>query len=194
MAVKPRRPSGAKVLAISVMTVALLFSALPTAMLLAVGLAPTLVAFIVDMSPGRYLMRSVAGLNIAAVVPFLHKLWVGGHTMSLAVSIATDVYAWLVIYSAAAVGWLLFLGLPGAVAVFRQLSAKRRVYMLRERQKTLIAEWGDSILPAGEGKRGRGDAAAETDKPSQNKSSQKSAAEGAAEREMARRASVARGS
>ena len=40
-------------------------------------------------------------------------------------------------------------GLPGAVAMFRALNAKRRIYALREKQKDLISEWGECILPAG---------------------------------------------
>ena len=187
MAAKPRKPSGAKVLTISVLVVVLLLAALPTAMLLAIGLAPTLVALIVDMTPGRYLTRCVAGLNIAGLMPFVHKLWLGGHTMGMAFSIVTDVYAWLVIYSGSAIGWLLFLGLPGAVAIFRQLNAKRRIYMLRERQRTLISEWGESILPANESKRSASPAIG-------GEAEAKSGAESAAEREMERRASMARGS
>ena len=65
-------------------------------------------------------------------------------------ALVTDPYAWLYMYSAAAVGWLLFLGFPGVVAMLRVLNAKRRIYLLREQQKNLINEWGDSILPAAE--------------------------------------------
>ena len=64
----------------------------------------------------------------------------------------SDVFGLFVIYSAAGLGWLLFLGLPGAVAMFRSLNAKRRIYVLREKQKDLIGEWGECILPAGEAK------------------------------------------
>jgi hypothetical protein len=45
---------------------------------------------------------------------------------------------------------LLFIGLPGAVAMFRALNAKRRIYFLREKQKELILEWNECLLPAGE--------------------------------------------
>jgi len=127
---------------------ALIFAALPTATLLFVGMVPTLVAFIVDMTPGRYLARCVAGMNLAGLAPFLHHLWARGHTMTLALDIVTDVFAWFAIYGASALGWLLFLGLPGAVSMFRMLNGKRRTYMLREKQKQLVNEWGDSILPA----------------------------------------------
>jgi hypothetical protein len=68
--------------------------------------------------------------------------------MSTAIATVTEMYAWLVMYSAAAIGWLLFLGLPGGVSMFRTLSARRRIYVLREQQKDLINEWGESILPA----------------------------------------------
>ena len=182
MAARSKQPSGTKVLLISTAVLALLLGALPTAMLLAVGLAPTMVALIVDLTPGRYLTRCVGGLNAAGLVPFIHKLWAGGHTMALSFSIVTDMYAWLVIYSASAIGWLLFLGLPGAVTIFRQLNAKRRIYFLRERQRTLLEEWGESIMPAVDGRRGT--AAAE---PAGGESV---SVESLAERELARRAAT----
>jgi hypothetical protein len=111
-------------------------------------MAPTLGAFIGDTTPGRYLTKCVAGLNFAGVFPFLYQLWTTSNDMTTAIATVTDMYAWLVMYSASAIGWLLFLGLPGGVSVFRSLSAKRRIYVLQEQQKDLINEWGESILPA----------------------------------------------
>lgn len=69
--------------------------------------------------------------------------------MATAIKIVTDVYSWFFVYSAAGMGRLLFLGLPGAVAMFRALNAKRYIYFLREKQKDLILEWGECVLPAG---------------------------------------------
>jgi len=125
-----------------------LFAALPTAIVLSVGLMPTLVALIVDVTRGRYLTKCVAGLNVAGVLPFLHKLLTSGHDVPTAMNIVSDAFAWLVMYSAAAMGWLLFLGLPGLVSMIKVLSAKRRVYVLQETQRALLNEWGDCILPA----------------------------------------------
>jgi len=141
------RRRATKPLAIATGTLVLLFAALPTTTLLAVGMAPTLGAFIGDTAPGRYLTKCVAGMNLAGVIPFLYKLWTTGHDMATAIALVTDLYVWLSMYSAAAVGWLLFLGFPGVVAMFRALNAQRRIYMLREQQKDLINEWGDCILP-----------------------------------------------
>lgn len=125
-----------------------LFAALPTAMILVIGFAPTLGARIGDTTPGKYLTKCVAWMNLAGVAPFLFDLWSRGNDMVTAIAIVTDMFAWLLMYSAAAMGWLMFLGLPGAVAMFRSLNAQRRIYVLRERQKELINEWGEVILPA----------------------------------------------
>ena len=128
--------------------VGLLLLALPTTMVLAIGMAPTLGAFFADKTPGRYLTKCVAGMNFAGVIPSLYHLWITGHNLKTANDIVTDLYTWLLMYCAGGMGWLLFLGLPGAVAIFRSLNATRRIYVLREQQKLLINEWGDCILPA----------------------------------------------
>lgn len=157
-------PKGAKKpLFIAIGALVLLFAALPTATLLTIGMAPTLAAFVVDITPGRYLGKCVAGMNFAGIVPYLHKLWFTGHGLSSAIDIVTDVYALFLMYSAAGLGWLLFFGLPGAVAMFRALNAKRRIYVLREKQKELIGEWGECILPAGAAKEVGNDSAALSD-------------------------------
>ena len=139
-----------KPLLIAVGTLGLLLLALPTTMVLAIGMAPTMTAFLGDKTPGRFLTKCVAGMNFAGVIPSLYHLWTSGHDLVTAMKVVTDIYAWLLMYGAAAMGWMLFMGLPGAVAMFRALNAKRRIYVLREKQKDLINEWGDCILPASE--------------------------------------------
>jgi len=136
-----------KPLFIAIGGLGLLLLALPTTMVLAIGMAPTLGAFFADKTPGRYLTKCVAGTNFAGVFPSLYSLWTIGHDLKTANGIVTDLNTWLLMYFAAAMGWLLFLGLPGAVAVFRSLNATRRIYVLREKQKLLINDWGDNILP-----------------------------------------------
>lgn len=154
-----------------------LFAALPTAIVLSVGLMPTLVALIVDVTKGRYLTKCVAGMNIAGVLPFLHKLVTTGHDVQTAMAIVSDAFAWLVMYSAAAMGWLLFMGLPGVVSMFKVLTAKRRVYVLQELQRSLLNEWGDCILPNTDGGDQDGKvapgapAAAKSDQPSRSQPS-----------------------
>ncbi len=144
---KPRRPSARKPLLAVTGFFCLIFAALPTAILLIVGLVPTLAAFIIDRTPGKFLMKCVAGMNVAGLLPWIYKLWMNGHDMVTAMDMSTDIFMWFSIYAASGMGWALFLGLPSAVAMSRVLNAKRRIYVLRERQKALFGEWGECILP-----------------------------------------------
>ena len=130
-----------------------MIAALPTSIVIVVGMVPTIVTLIVDVTPGRYLTRCVIGLNVAGMTPFLHSLWTGANDVTTAVGIVTNPVAWLIIYGASAIGWMLFLGLPGAVAVFETLNAKRRIYILQEKQRSLLEEWGDSIRSPAESAR-----------------------------------------
>jgi hypothetical protein len=119
--------------------------ALPTMLVLTLGLLPTLVAFVVDVHPRKYAARSVGFLNFAGTLPFLISLWSGHHDLISAMRILTDVYAWLVIYSAAAVGWIIYLGMPSVAGFLMEINAARRVHKLDAQRKKLIAEWGEDI-------------------------------------------------
>lgn len=125
--------------------IGVIFAALPTFTVLCVGLVPTAVAYIVDMTPGRYSTRCVAGLNVAGVVPFLNHVWSSGNDMHAAIGVVTDVFAWLAFYLASGIGWMLFMGLPGIVASIKTYNAQRRSNALRERLEELKQEWGPEV-------------------------------------------------
>jgi len=155
MATKPRtaarsrgKPAGGMVLLTTLSLCAAVVIAFPTVILLAVGMVPTVVAYIVDLSPGRYACRCVAPLNLAGVFPYLMKLWNSGHTISGAFKIAADPTAWLVMFAAAGLGWLMFTGVPGVAAAVQSFNAKRTVESLKERQRALVEEWGKSVTGA----------------------------------------------
>jgi hypothetical protein len=119
-----------------------IIAGLPTAIVLAVGMLPTLVSFIVNMTPGRYACRCVAGLNVAGVAPFIDKLWGGHNDLTGAMNIIGDTLAWLAFYGSAGFGWVLFMSLPGVVATARTLNARRIVHNLRAKQEEIGQEWG----------------------------------------------------
>lgn len=151
-----KRPSKSMALMIVCCGIGFIIAALPSVIVLLVGMIPTVVAYIIDLTPGRYAARCVAGLNIAGVVPFLNRLWSSTNDLPAAIAVVTDVYAWFAFYAASAVGWALFVSLPGFVASFKTYSAKRRANVLRERLEQLKEEWGEEITgnapeePAGE--------------------------------------------
>lgn len=125
--------------------IAFIIAALPSVIIVVVGMIPTLVAYIIDLTPGRYAAKCVAGLNIAGVVPFLNQLWTSTNDLPTAIGVVTDVYAWLAFYAASGVGWLLFASLPGIVASFKTYNAKRQANTLRSRLEVLKEEWGEEI-------------------------------------------------
>jgi hypothetical protein len=123
--------------------------ALPTMLVLTLGLLPTLVALVVDMHPRKYAARAVGFLNFAGTMPFLFKLWFGTHSLVAAMKILTDVFAWLVIYSAAGMGWLIYLGMPQVAGFLMEMNASRRIRRIDARRATLIKEWGEDIALGG---------------------------------------------
>ena len=55
--------------------VLLLMAALPTVMVIAFGMLPGMVAFIVDRSKERSATFCVGGMNLCGVFPYLLELW-----------------------------------------------------------------------------------------------------------------------
>ena len=75
-------------------------------------------------------------------------MWTGEHTVSAAVNILTDVFSLLLIYSAAGIGWMIFIALPGAVLT---VMTQHRVAQFRRTQRDLIEEWGEEVASQIEG-------------------------------------------
>ena len=119
--------------------------ALPVCVLLVVGMIPTIVAYIVDQTPRRTLTLTVGPLNLAGTVPYCFQLWFGVDTMHSLSQYLTNVWVWLVMYVAAAIGWLLHLGMPVIVHFLLERSLDRRKTKLVQVQKKLRAEWGDDV-------------------------------------------------
>ena len=132
---------------------------LPTTIVAAVGLLPAVAAFVVEEDRPRYLFRAVLGMNLAALWPFLDRLWSHGNDVRTAVAIVGDVYTWAAIYGAAGAGWLLYYGTPSLLASWRKFTAERRIEALKERQRELVAEWGAALPEGGEAEAEAKDAA-----------------------------------
>lgn len=116
--------------------------AVPTMLVLAVGLLPTLVALLVDLHPRKFAAWSVGFFNSAGLMPYLGDLWIKNNTIVGAVGVLTDVMAWLVIYGAAAVGWMVYKGMPVVGALLLEIKIKGQIRRLKAERQTLIHEWG----------------------------------------------------
>ncbi len=127
---------------LTMITIALIIvAALPTAIIVIIGMVPTLIAFIADLTRGRYACRCVAGLNVSGVAPYIRNLWMGDNDVEAALRIIADSMAWLAFYGSAGFGWMLYLSVPGGIATIQVLNARRNVELLRETQRGLAREW-----------------------------------------------------
>lgn len=128
---------------ILLLPLALIF--LPTTLLLAIGMLPTVVAVIIDREPEKYAAITVAPLNFCGVLPWLIKLWRGHHTMADALASLSDPLTLMIMLGAAGAGWLLYYGIPPVVAAVITQRNNTEIKRMREHQAKLVAEWGAEV-------------------------------------------------
>lgn len=125
--------------------VALVIWQLPTVMIMFFGLLPSIVSAIIDRTPKKNAAVCVGGINLCGVFPYIMDLWTGTNTMDGAMLMLTDVFSLVVMYGAAAFGWMLYQSVPPVIAAFVTVLAQSRVSSLRSTQRKLIEEWGEDV-------------------------------------------------
>ncbi len=118
---------------------------LPSALLLAIGMLPTMVAVIIDRDPDKYAPITVGPLNFCGVLPFLIELWRGRHTLDHAASLMGDPLTLMIMYVAAGFGWLLYYAVPPVIAAITTARNDAEIKRMQEHQAKLIEEWGEAV-------------------------------------------------
>jgi len=121
--------------------------ATPTAVLLAVLLAPALAALAMDRVPGRPVARSVALCSLAGCVAPVRTLWAAGHTLSTAAALLAYLQPIGIAWTAGAFGWLLAELSPIAVRAVLEALGRARAAKLRAVRTRLVDEWGFAEPP-----------------------------------------------
>jgi|GEM_PF-447898 len=124
---------------------ALVIMSLPTVVVMLFGLLPTFVTLIIDRSPQKHAAFCIGGINFSGVFPYMMALWLGDNTLDAAIMTITDVFALVVMYGAAALGWMLYQSLPPVVAAILTVIAQHKVSALRTAQRKLIKDWGEDV-------------------------------------------------
>lgn len=125
----------------------LLMVAMPSMILVTVGMVPTLVAAVVDRREEKYAAYCVGGFNLSGVFPYLLILWTGGGGMEAMLGIVGSPFSWLVMYGAAALGWVANYWIPQIVIKVQGMRDTQRIVAMRRRQEELLEEWGNELLP-----------------------------------------------
>ncbi len=134
---------GYRILLIS-MIFAGLFS-LPTALLLVVGMLPTVGAMLSSKAEQKARVISVGCLNFAGCFPFLLKLWAAGRTFERGIEIITDPVVIIIIYCLAGVGYIIDILLSGYVSSFLYQRGRARLTAIEARQQELVQRWGQEV-------------------------------------------------
>ncbi|HVO04101.1 MAG TPA: hypothetical protein VMT54_18030 [Candidatus Cybelea sp.] len=131
------------------MPVALLL--LPSTLVLIPALLPTLVARVVDTTPGRHLTITVGSLNLAGSLWFMHDLWAAGQSFSAIAPTLGDMLGWLSALLGAGLGWGIFSMMPHVSRSIAAAKTATRLRSIRKSQDDLVEEWGDPVRNGGAG-------------------------------------------
>jgi len=136
--------------ALVLMSVPAAIVSLPSVVLLAVGMIPTLVAYIIDEDEEKLAPVTVGALNFAGVLPLLFELWQGGSSMQQLKSLGASPAHWLLMYGAAAFGWAIYFAVPPVVGSTLIAKRQAKVETLRAAQMKLIGAWGEDVRGSAE--------------------------------------------
>jgi hypothetical protein len=143
-----KKPSGAvrgfvaTVAGLAALVMAL--AALPLVLIVAAGMMPTAAAAMVDRQP-RYLTFTVGAMNFAGVFPFVLIVAQDNMSMFAAAAKLADPLTWLVMYGAAAAGWVLCGMTPMMARAGIELQAFTRRRTLEALSKAIREEWGAEV-------------------------------------------------
>ncbi|WP_459853018.1 hypothetical protein [Dongia sp. agr-C8] len=118
---------------------------LPTTLVLAAAMVPTLVARIVDPAPGRQLTITVGSLNFAGALWFIHDLWSAGQGFSAIMPTLSDMIGWLAALVGAGMGWALYSLMPIVTRSIATTKSNLRLSRVRKSQEELVEHWGDPV-------------------------------------------------
>lgn len=118
---------------------------LPSTLLLSVGMIPTFVAIFVVKKSKKNKAITIGAANLAGCSYYLMELWTQEHTVEQTINIIANPLSIIVMFSAAAVGYLIFWSASGVVSgVLYQRGVSQRK-SLEKKQKELIERWGVEV-------------------------------------------------
>lgn len=118
---------------------------LQSTIIIAVGMLPTIVAALADKTGKGTLAITVGAMNLAGCSPFLIELWLSGHELDMGVKMISNPITIVVMYSAAAIGYVINWSLSGMVETVMVKKLHRRTKDIEERKAALKGIWGDEV-------------------------------------------------
>lgn len=117
----------------------------PTTALLFVGMIPTFVVRLVDNSRERTKVLTIGFMNFAGCFPYWIDLVREGHTLDASVSIITQPMTIVVMYAAAAAGYVIEWGVTGVVSNMMVQRGHKRISDIKDLQERMVKRWGPEV-------------------------------------------------
>lgn len=115
------------------------------AVILVVGMIPTIVAAIVDRTAGRMRAVTIGVINLAGCSPFMVEIFKKGNDPEMAITYILQPRTIVVIYFAAAMGYLIDWAMTGIVSSILVQKTKGRLKEIQKNQKDLTERWGVEV-------------------------------------------------
>jgi hypothetical protein len=113
--------------------------------LLGVGLLPSVAAYFTDKSKKKTRAVTVSMMNFAGCMPFLMEMWTTDHSLDKAFAMLFNTIPIIVMYSAAAVGYLIDWAMTYIVANVLYQRGQARIKGIEKRQAELVERWGKDV-------------------------------------------------
>jgi hypothetical protein len=118
------------------------------ALILFIGLLPTLAALISDPTKTRAQAFCVGMCNMAGLVPMIHDLYGDKFKLQAAYGIIHNDVNLLLILCASAIGWGIFFAVPVVTIAFYKTRDKTTLIKMVRRYEELKEIWGTALPPA----------------------------------------------
>ncbi len=116
-----------------------------TTIILLAGMLPTIVAAYLDKTKEKMRGITIGAMNLAGCTPFIMQLWLENPTMETSLNILSDPFVWMIMYSAAAIGYCIEWVVVGAISIFVEERAQLRVKSIEKQQEQLRTRWGKEV-------------------------------------------------
>ncbi len=117
----------------------------PAALLIFIGVMPTIVAWIAEAPERRGVAAAVGALNVAGVGLAVYFFTLGGVETGRLPRYLSQPSVWVGMDGSAAIGWGLFLTIPPVIQAADRFRRRQRLAELRRFRRKLTDEWGYEI-------------------------------------------------
>ncbi|MDF3047751.1 MAG: hypothetical protein K0R73_869 [Candidatus Midichloriaceae bacterium] len=131
------------VIAVSIFAIGLSVVSVYCVLLIIFGLLPSLVAIVIDQGKERYISKIVGLYNTVGVATYLVKILQSSMPDMIAINIIIDPHSWLIIFSSAALGWLVYWLFPIVASYLYNLKINSRISELELELQEISTEWSN---------------------------------------------------